>query len=518
MPTINAQTTPFVAVVTTADTTGNLALQTANVTALTINSSQVVSLANPLPVSSGGTGSTSNATAPFALKGANSDITSLTGLTTALSAAQGGTGVTTGLTALNASNLTSGTVATARLATGTANATSYLRGDQTWATVAVTPAAVSDQVNTSTGAFDLPSGTTAERPGSPSVGMIRYNTTIQSIEQFTSAGWIKITTQIPTLSSITGSIYFQIASNLTLSGTNFGSSALTVRFTSGATTADVSVTPSSGTSLTVAVPSTIFNLANGSTVNIVVIVDGATSNSLSTTILALPTGGTITTSGGYRIHTFTGSGTFQTFATTSVDYLIVAGAGGGGGNRGGGGGAGGMLTGSTSLSTNSYSITIGSGGSAGGDGAPGGDGSSSSALGLTAVGGGSGGANQRPTGNSGGSGGGAGSISGNSGGSGTSGQGNAGGSYSSSGGSGGGKGGAGNTGTGGTAAGGIGQSSSISGSAVTYATGGNGGCPSDGCGSGGSGGANTGNGGGGGGGSQTGGSGGSGVVIIRYLL
>lgn len=48
-----------------------------------------------VPVANGGTGATTAATAPFALKGANSDITSLSGLTTALSVAQGGTGAAT---------------------------------------------------------------------------------------------------------------------------------------------------------------------------------------------------------------------------------------------------------------------------------------------------------------------------------------------------------------------------------------------------------------------------------------
>jgi hypothetical protein len=53
----------------------------------------------------------------------------------------------------------------------------------------VTPTAVSDQTNSSTGYFDLPAGTTAQRPGSPNVGMVRYNTTLARYEGYTAAGW-----------------------------------------------------------------------------------------------------------------------------------------------------------------------------------------------------------------------------------------------------------------------------------------------------------------------------------------
>ena len=58
---------------------------------------------------------------------------------------------------------------------------------------AVSPAAVSDQNNTSTGYLDLPVGTTAERPGSPAVGMIRYNTTEAAYEVYGAAGWKPLT-------------------------------------------------------------------------------------------------------------------------------------------------------------------------------------------------------------------------------------------------------------------------------------------------------------------------------------
>jgi hypothetical protein len=45
--------------------------------------------------------------------------------------------------------------------------------------------------NTATGYFDLPSGTTAERPGSPNSGMVRYNTSLGYFEGYGST-WGKI--------------------------------------------------------------------------------------------------------------------------------------------------------------------------------------------------------------------------------------------------------------------------------------------------------------------------------------
>ena len=76
------------------------------------------------------------------------------------------------------------------------------------------------------------------------------------------------------------------------------------------------------------------------------------------------TGGTITTSGDYKIHTFTSSGTFTVSAagnaagSNTVDYMVVAGGGGGGGSTspggGGGGGGGGGWRASSGTASGSY--------------------------------------------------------------------------------------------------------------------------------------------------------------------
>ena len=103
----------------------------------------------------------------------------------------------------------------------------------------------------------------------------------------------------------------------------------------------------------------------------------------------LATGGTITCCGDYKIHTFTGPGTFNVISagtpagSDTVDYLVVAGGAGGGSRYSGGGGAGGYReSGGTasgcysvsplgsgvsafSVSETAYPITVGAGGAGG---------------------------------------------------------------------------------------------------------------------------------------------------------
>lgn len=251
----------------------------------------------------------------------------------------------------------------------------------------------------------------------------------------------------------------------------------------------------------------------------------------------IATGGTITTSGNYKIHTYTSNGTFTVTApgtNPTVDYLVVAGGGQGGygsggaaGRGGGGGGAGGMLFGSLGgLSAQAYSITVGVGGSGQCNCGQGNTGGPSIFSSVYAYGGGGGGGCQGYGGNGGGSGGGS---AGNNalctgGGGGTAGQGYGGGGVCTGGVHRGGGGGGGRGGGGGTDSDGPGYASSITGTSVVYASGGTrGGWSStdnspvqgpvgtDGLGEGGSGGNST------TGGAGCGQRGGSGIVVIKYL-
>ena len=72
------------------------------------------------------------------------------------------------------------------------------------------------------------------------------------------------------------------------------------------------------------------------------------------------TGGTVTTCGDFKIHTFTSPGTFAVSAggspagSTTIEYIVAAGGGGGGSSYGGGGGAGGFRFASPSLAPATY--------------------------------------------------------------------------------------------------------------------------------------------------------------------
>jgi len=304
-----------------------------------------------------------------------------------------------------------------------------------------------------------------------------------------------------------------------------------------------------------------------------VFADGSDDDITKTFIVA--TGGTITTSGDDKIHTFTGPGSFSVSqlagepANNQVSYLVVAGGGAGGdaGNRGaGGGGAGGVRedkspvtpytasplegAGTINVTAASFPITVGAGGASSTCPNVGGNGGVSTFSTITSTGGGGGGgesggpdANANPggSGGAGGKGGGTGSggtgntppvspPQGNDGGSG----GGSSGADAAGGGGGGATGGGsnGSANTGGS--GGNGATTSINGSPTTFggggagATGDNPGGPgSAGSGGGGAAGsypgpaasagtANTGGGGGGASDNGGGGTGGSGVVIIRY--
>lgn len=86
----------------------------------------------------------------------------------------------------------------------------------------INPAAVSDKNNTSTGYFDLPTGTTAQRPASPDIGAMRYNTTTGYAEIYTSNGWALFGRSAPTISSVSPASYNgDQGTQFTIMGTEF---------------------------------------------------------------------------------------------------------------------------------------------------------------------------------------------------------------------------------------------------------------------------------------------------------
>ncbi len=146
-------------------------------------------------------------------------------------------------------------------------------------------------------------------------------------------------------------------------------------------------------------------------------VNDATLNVTGTPAYVIATGGTETTCGNFKIHTFTADGPFnitnagQPSGSNKIEYMVVAGGGGGGSAAGGGGGGAGGYRESSGVTAGCYSvsplgacvsaltasvatfsITVGAGGTAG-SGSKGGSGATSTFSTISSAGGGGGSGN-----------------------------------------------------------------------------------------------------------------------------
>jgi hypothetical protein len=173
--------------------------------------------------------------------------------------------------------------------------------------------------------------------------------------------------QAPTIGTATDSA---TASGGTVSltftaGANGGKSITNYKYSTDGTTY-TALSPAQTTS-----PLTISGLTNGvsTTIRLKAVnsngdsAASSASNSVTPTAFSA-TGGTTATSGGYKYHTFTSSGTFQIVSgSKNIEMLVVAGGGGGGSqSSGAGGGAGGLRNQTITGTAGNYTVTIGAGG------------------------------------------------------------------------------------------------------------------------------------------------------------
>jgi hypothetical protein len=333
--------------------------------------------------------------------------------------------------------------------------------------------------STATGYFQVPQGTTAQRPAATTQGYIRYNTTLNSLESANGTAWANVGSG--SASSSGGGVSWQPVQNtnfIAVAGSGYG-----VNTAIANVTVTLPASPTVGQQIQIVDYARTFSSNNliiyangnkiqGNTANVVV-----STNGQSTALVYYDTNqGWLPYSSGFALGPYT------------VSYLIVAGGGGGGGA--GGGGAGGVLTGTYGVTPSTvYTITVGGAGTGApaGTSTSAGSGSNSTAFTVTATGGGGGGAYgpSNANGVGGGSGGGGGFNAGGAtlGGSGTNGQGNPGGNnssttqspYSSGGGGGAGSSGGNNASTSVSGNGGSGVSTTITGATLYFGGGGGGG-------------------------------------------
>jgi len=86
---------------------------------------------------------------------------------------------------------------------------------------------VSASTFTATGNLQIPTGNTAQRPNSPTNGLMRYNTETGLAEIYTSSGWGVFGSQPPTISTVSPGTYSgESGTEFTINGANFTNDAV----------------------------------------------------------------------------------------------------------------------------------------------------------------------------------------------------------------------------------------------------------------------------------------------------
>ena len=267
-------------------------------------------------------------------------------------------------------------------ASGTANNTTFLRGDNAWASV---PAGVDIQSSV---------------PSVASEGSLYYNSTLDILYLSNGTAWLQVVANSAPVAA-GGTVTIPAANNNSTFNYNVGaqftdaetSDPYLAYSVGGGTAPPGMVMPNTGSSTLIGTATTpgTFTFTIKATDASGAFASQAYTQVINPTVIA--TGGTTTTTGGYKYHTFTSSGTFAVTAgaNLTVDAAIVAGGGAGGGSTAGGGGAGGFIeSNSYTVAVQNYTITIGAGAGPGISTQLSTSGSNTVALGSTAIGGGGG--------------------------------------------------------------------------------------------------------------------------------
>jgi hypothetical protein len=284
---------------------------------------------------------------------------------------KGGTGAAT-LTANNVI-LGNGTSAVQFVAPGTSGNVLTSNGTAWLSQASVSGNASYDTATAATGFFAMPVGTTAQRPGSPATGQVRYNTTETALEIYESNQWKRFTTNAYPFAVeyivIAGGGSGGANNNAQPGGGGAGGyrSSITGEPSGGGASAESTITVSPGTSYTVTVGAGGPSASGG-------------SNSVFHTVTSTGGGRGNGVSGSWYPSTSGGSGGGG--GGTSGGAAGTANQGYAGGNYsgstgGGGGGAAGIggtpTTGGASISSNVTGTPVarargGNGGSGGGAG------------------------------------------------------------------------------------------------------------------------------------------------------